>query len=321
MTAKRSVSIAAVFTMACLVVAWPHAQQPRQPVQGGGAPGGKGYTVPDQGKPTGWAVRDYLNNTLGWPAGKPLWNTAKQKLLDGKKINAWTAGTPNTELYCQMAPHYDFIWIEMQHSTMSWTDVAKLIAACPHAGATPMIRLPDEFESTLQKATDIGALGMIEPTTDTVEKAQAVARFSRYPPFGRRSQGGGQSGSIWGIKGVNYRQEVNANTLVVLMIETPVGVANALDIARVPGVDVVLEANTDLGNFSGFEETSKEYQDMVTKIHDAVMKAGKFLGATHVPEGPTLRADGADFRMFQNPPTSNDGFVPPARGNGRGETP
>jgi 4-hydroxy-2-oxoheptanedioate aldolase len=264
----------------------------------------------------GWAVRDYLNNTLGWPAAKPLWNTAKQKLLDGKKINAWSTSSPSTELYCQMAPHYDFVWIEMQHSTLSWADAARLIAACPHAGATPMIRLPDELESTLQKATDIGALGMIEPTTDTVEKALAVARYSRYPPFGRRSQGGGQSGSIWGINGVNYRQEVNANTLVVLMIETPVGVANALEIARVPGVDVVLEANTDLGNFSGFEETSKEYQDMVTKIHDAVLKAGKFLGATHVPEGPTMRSDGADFRMFQNPPTPNDGFVPPAPARG-----
>ena len=36
------------------------------------------------------------------------------------------------------------------------------------------------------------------------------------------------------------------------MIETPTGVANALEIARVPGVDVVLAANSDLGNFSGY---------------------------------------------------------------------
>ena len=49
----------------------------------------------------------------------------------------------------------------------------------------PMIRLPDEFESTIQKATDLGAMGMIEPTTDTVEKVEAVAKYSRCPPFGR----------------------------------------------------------------------------------------------------------------------------------------
>ena len=217
-----------------------------------------------------------------------------------------------------MAPHYDFAWIEMQHSVLSWADVARLIAACPQAGATPMIRLADEFESTLQHATDVGALGVIEPTVDTVEKAEAVARYARFPPFGRRSQGGNQAGSLWGINGVNYRQEINANMLVVLMIETPTGVANALEIARVPGVDVVLAANSDLGNFSGYQPTDVEYQQLVTRVHDATLAAGKFFGCTNAPEGPTARADEADFRMIQNPPKSHDGYVAPARGGRAG---
>ena len=286
------------------------AQQPSKTA----APGAKSPYVTADGKQQGWATRAYLNNTLGWPAGKPLWNTAKQKLLDGKRIRSFSTSSPDTELFCQMAPHYDFAWIEMQHSVLSWGDVAKLIAACPRAGATPMIRLADEFESTLQHATDVGALGVIEPTVDTVEKAQAVARYARYPPFGRRSQGGGQSGSLWGINGVNYRQDVNANILVTLMIETPTGVGNALEIASVPGVDVVLAANSDLSNFSGYQEPDAEYQALVTRIHDAVLKAGKFFGSTHIPEGPTMRPDEADFRMIQNPPKSNDGYEPPARG-------
>ena len=32
----------------------------------------------------------------------------------------------------------------------------------------------------------------------------------------------------------------NDNVVVVVMIETPVGVANAFDIANVPGIDVVI---------------------------------------------------------------------------------
>lgn len=80
----------------------------------------------------------------------------------------------------------------MQHNTMTWADLEKMIAACPGVGV-PMIRLPDEFESTIQHATDIGAIGMIEPTVDTVEKAQAVVRYSKYPPDGRRSMGRGQA--------------------------------------------------------------------------------------------------------------------------------
>jgi 2-keto-3-deoxy-L-rhamnonate aldolase RhmA len=41
--------------------------------------------------------------------------------------------------------------------------------------------------------------------------------------------------------------------LVIVMIETPVGVANAYDIARFPGANGVLIAHTDLGNFSLFQ--------------------------------------------------------------------
>ena len=303
------VSIAASF-----FVIGAQAQQP-SPTAGVGA---KSPYVAGDKRPQGWAMREYLHNTLGWPANKPLWNTAKQKLLDGKQIRAFSIGQPDPELYCQMAPHYDFAWIEMQHSVLSWADVARLIAACPQAGATPMIRLADEFESTLQHATDVGALGVIEPTVDTVEKAQAVARYARFPPHGRRSQGGGQSGSLWGINGVNYRQEVNANMLVTVMIETPTGVANALEIARVPGIDVVLAANSDLANFSGFQNTDAEYQALITRVHDATLAAGKFFGCTNAPEGPTARADEADFRMIQNPPKSHDGYVAPARGGRAG---
>jgi 2-keto-3-deoxy-L-rhamnonate aldolase RhmA len=290
------------------------AQQPSSSA----AAGARSPYVGGDKRPQGWATREYLNNTLGWPANKPLWNKAKQKLLDGKQIRAFSIGQPDPELYCQNAPHYDFVWIEMQHSVLSWADVARLIAACPQAGATPMIRLADEFESTLQHATDVGALGVIEPTVDTVEKAEAVARYARYPPYGRRSQGGGQSGSLWGINGVNYRQEFNANVLVTVMIETPTGVANALEIARVPGVDVVLAANSDLGNFSGYQNTDVEYQELVTRIKDATLTAGKFFGCTNAPEGPTARPDAAEFRMIQNPPQSHDGYVAPARGGRAG---
>src|SRR5690349_22910838 len=33
-------------------------------------------------------------------------------------------------LYCEVRKHYGFVWFEMQHSTMSWDEVAKMIAAC-----------------------------------------------------------------------------------------------------------------------------------------------------------------------------------------------
>ena len=258
---------------------------------------------------------------LGMPAAAQqakLYNTAKQKLRDGKQIFSYTIGRLDTDLYCQVKPHYDFIWLEMQHSTMIWADIEKMIAACPEVpGAIPMVRMPDEAESSIQHATDIGALGIIMPTVDDVAKAQATVRYAKYPFEGRRSLGGGQAPRIWGVNGINYRQTVNDNMLVVAMIETPTGVSNAYDIARVPGIDVLLVANTDLGNFSGFQQTDDGYQELVKKIHDATLKAGKFVGATS-PAYAQGRADSADFRMFQNGP-SNDGYTPPGGAGKKGK--
>ncbi len=241
-----------------------------------------------------------------------LYNTVKQKLLDGKQVFSFTQSRMDIEDYCEKAKHYDFAWFEMQHSTLEFKDVEAMIAACPHAGAIPMTRLPDAQEWHIQHATDIGALGVIIPTVDDVDRAREAVKWARFPPVARRSSGGGQAGRIWGP---NYRQTVNDNMLVVIMIETPTGVANAYDIASVPGVDVVIIGNNDLSSFSGFPQNDERYQAMVTKIHDDVVRAGKIFGQANASYAKGHPLSGDSF-FFQNGP-SNDGWTPPGRG-GRG---
>jgi 2-keto-3-deoxy-L-rhamnonate aldolase RhmA len=159
----------------------------------------------------------------------------------------------------------------------------------------PFIRVPDATESEIQKATDIGALGIIVPTVDTVEKTQNTVKWAKYPPEGRRSMGSGQYGALWGS---DYRQTINDNMLVVIMIETPLGVANAKEIAAVPGVDVIFAASTDLGNFSGTKQGQPKYEAMVTTIHDTVLKAGLKLGGPLAWKGQSNRPG---FTFFQGP--------------------
>jgi 2-keto-3-deoxy-L-rhamnonate aldolase RhmA len=247
-----------------------------------------------------------------------LYNTAKQKLLDGKQVFSFTQSRLDIDGYCERAKHYDFTWFEMQHSTMEFADIEKMIAACPHNGAIPMVREPDAQEWHIQHATDIGALGVIIPTVDDVDRAREGAKWARYPNdhYGaRRSAGAGQYNQIWGINGVNYRQTINENMLVVIMIETPTGVANAFDIASVNGVDVVITGNNDLSSFSGYPQSDDRYHELVKKVHDETIRAGKIFGqaAATYATGPYSY----DARFFQNGP-SNDGWQPPAPPGGRG---
>ncbi len=222
---------------------------------------------------------------LAQQSSKParLYNTTKQKLMEGKQVVGATISSPDPNIYCAVANSgYDFLWIEMQHSPLTYSDVAKMIWACRGTPATPFIRVPDATEGEIQKATDIGALGIIVPTVDTVEKAEAAVRWAKYPPLGRRSQGAGQYGLLWGS---DYRQTINDNMMVVIMIETPLGVENAEKIAAVPGIDVIFVASTDLGNFSGYKQGDPQYEALVTRTQEAVLKAGLKLGGPQAWKG------------------------------------
>ena len=242
------------------------------------------------------------------PAQSALYNTAKQKLLEGKQVFSFTQSKFDIAGYCEAAKHYDFTWFEMQHSTLEFADVEKMIAACPHVRATPMIRLPDAQEWHIQHATDIGALGVVIPTVDDVDRAREAAKWAHYPPQGRRSQGQGQYRTLWDSPTVDYRNTINDNMLVVIMIETPTGVANAFDIASVPGVDVVIIGNNDLSSFSGYEQTDARYHQLVQKVHDDTLRAGKIFGQANATYATGPYSLGGLF--FQNG-KSVDGWQPP----------
>jgi 4-hydroxy-2-oxoheptanedioate aldolase len=114
-----------------------------------------------------------------------------------------------------------------------------------------------------------------------------------YPPRGRRSQGGGQYGVLWGS---NYRATANDNLLIVAMIENPAGVAIVDKIAAVPGIDLVFVASTDLGSFSGLRQGDAKYEALVTRVVDATAKAGLKLG------GPLAWKDSRKgYVFFQGP--------------------
>ena len=120
-----------------------------------------------------------------------IYNTAKQKLMRGEGIIGGTVISSDPSIYCAMASSgFDFLWIEMQHSPLTFDEVARMISACRGAPAVPFIRVPNANPGDIQKAVDIGALGVIIPLVDTVEEIENALSYAKYPPLGRRSLGG-----------------------------------------------------------------------------------------------------------------------------------
>lgn len=229
-----------------------------------------------------------------------IFNTVKQKLAAGQQVIGGTVTSSDIEIYCAMANSgFDFLWIEMQHSPLTYSEVAAMIRACP-GPAVPFIRVPTDSEGDIQKATDIGALGIIVPLVDTVEKIENAITYAKYPPMGKRSQGGGQYGALWGPE---YRELANDNIMIVAMIENPEGANIAKKIAGVKGVDIVFAASSDIGSFSGYRQGDPQYEAIVTKIKDATLGAGKYLAGPDawkgVRDGYTFFQATSDARLIR----------------------
>lgn len=227
--------------------------------------------------------------------GGVIWNPVKKEMMEGGDVIGRTVSTNNLDTmnttYCSQASQSDadFTWTEMQHSGIDWGDAWRMWAfgsssSCPERRAIPGARVAYTDEREIQHALDGGAMVLVVPTVDTEEEAKEVVQWAYFPPFGRRSQGGSQTGAVlgpWlqaaGLPNNAYRQTFNNNLVVIVMIETIQGAMNAAQIAKVPGVHGVFIAATDLGNFSGYAQGDADYEKLVSSIRDDVLKAGKRL--------------------------------------------
>jgi len=66
---------------------------------------------------------------------------------------------------------------------------------------------------------------LIVPTVDTVEEAREVVHWAMFPPLGGRSLGGGPAfdPNMWGNVPGGYRNTINDNLVIIVMIENTRG--------------------------------------------------------------------------------------------------
>src|ERR1700680_535668 len=231
------------------------------------------------------------------PPNAKIWNPVKLKMMRGEKVTGGTVfSSDSPETYCAMAnAGYDFIWTEMQHDSRDWEAVGRMWKACPHAKAVPGVRVAYTDEREIQHAMDRGALVLVVPTVRSVAEGKAARDGTRFPPLGKRSQGGGQAfdPEMWGSVPGGYRNTINDNVVLIEMIETLDGAVAAREIAGIPGVTGIFAASGDLGNFSGYKQGTPDYERLINIVHDAAIGAGKRLC------GPLAWRDRPDFTCFQ----------------------
>jgi 4-hydroxy-2-oxoheptanedioate aldolase len=150
------------------------------------------------------------------------------------------------------AAGFDWLFIDLEHGPMSLETASQISVAALDTGVAPIVRVPAKQYDIATRALDGGALGIVMPHVDTADEAREIVERLKYPPIGHRSVAGQQAHFDFKTVSIgDLTTTLNAATLVVVMIETPLAVENADAIAAVPGVDAVLIGTNDLATELG----------------------------------------------------------------------
>ncbi len=186
---------------------------------------------------------------------------------------------------------YDWLFIDMEHSSMDLDTAGQISVAAHSAGITPVVRVPGFEHHHASRVLDGGAQGIVAPHVDTPDTAARIVRQCRFPPLGRRSVVGGLAQLDFAALPVGEATEaINASTLVIVMIETPEAVDNADAIAAIEGIDGLLVGTNDLCMEMGIPGRVGDpaVMEAQAKVIDACRRHGRHPGLGGVYEPPLM---------------------------------
>lgn len=176
---------------------------------------------------------------------------------------------------------FDWVMLDAEHGPHGVDMVLEdLIRAVNVAGLPAAVRVPDATGAGVGKALDFGAEIIIVPQVGTADQARACVERGNYAPLGERGvcrgTRAGDRGGLWG----EYRAVANAETLLLMLIETEEGVENAAEIAAVEGVDGLLLGPSDYAMSRGIDPDDFIEPSTLGPAHPAIAEAwGKVVSA------------------------------------------
>ena len=182
---------------------------------------------------------------------------------------------------------FDWLVIDMQHGTSDYSSMLGMLQGISTTDTTPFVRVPWNDPSTIMRALDAGAYGVIVPLVNNREEAERAVAACRYPPVGERSSGPVRA-AMYG--GDNYLSEANDNIAVVVMIETAEALENLDDILSVEGVDAAYIGPSDLAYAIGIPPTGDNHDPKHIETVHAIFDACKRHGVA-----PGVHTGGVEF--------------------------
>src|SRR5947207_4318074 len=176
-------------------------------------------------------------------------NTVKQALAEGKLQLGTGFGQLRSQEISRILAAAGFHWafLDTEHGGFDLETIQDICRLAVLVGLSPIVRVADLQYSLIARALDCGAQGVIFPRVESVELLTRAVSWTKFPPLGIRGYG-------LGAMQVDYEkvdipqviEHMNANTMVVMQIETQRALDMREELLAVPAIDEGMVGPADL---------------------------------------------------------------------------
>jgi 4-hydroxy-2-oxoheptanedioate aldolase len=175
---------------------------------------------------------------------------------------------------------FDFVVLDNEHGPLTHATSQNLIRAAELRGITPIVRIPNTFESTILHVLDVGAHGIQVPQVNDAETAKTIVSRAKYKPLGSRGVAFPRS-SDFGLTDMSkYFDYENAQVMIISHCENTACLENLDAICQVPEIDVIFLGPYDMSQSMGItgQVGHPRVQEAARKVADTTKKYGKVAG-------------------------------------------
>ncbi len=176
-------------------------------------------------------------------------NRVKQALAQGKlQVGTSFAQLASPEIARILAAAgFDWAFIDTEHGWFNIETVREVCYASVRAGLCPIVRVVSLEYGLIARALDCGAQGVMFPRVESVEVLERAVSWTKFPPAGLRGCGLNAAHIDYAKASIaEVVEHGNANTMVVLQIETKRAVEMRDELLSVKGIDAVMVGPVDL---------------------------------------------------------------------------
>ena len=178
-------------------------------------------------------------------------STLKSKLASRELVfGAWMSFSHPSIAEIFSSGDFDFLAIDMEHTTISLEQSQRIIAASQSFGIPCLPRPVSHSNDWIKPLLDSGANGIIAPLVGNLKISANLRDLIKYPPMGKRSFGVNRAHG-YGKDFDSYLESWNSESVYIAQIENVEGLKNIEQILGTENLDGVMIGPYDMSGSLG----------------------------------------------------------------------